>query len=66
MTEKEQIRELIEQHRRERPLPRKEIERFEKALESSGYKERFETLEKQVAELLSILKEKEVVESNNQ
>ena len=58
---KEQIRE-----RRERPLPRKEIERFEKSLEASGYKERFETLEKQVAELLSILKEKEVVESNDQ
>ena len=61
----EQIREY-RQHRHERPLPRKEIERFEKSLEASGYKERFETLEKQVSELLSILKEKEVVESNNQ
>lgn len=60
----EQVREHRE--RRERPLPRKEIERFEKSLEASGYKARFEALELQVAEILNILKEKEVVESDNQ
>lgn len=60
------MQEHVRQHRHARPLSHREVEKLQKFLKDYGYEERFKNLEDAVAEILSILKEKEVVESNNQ
>lgn len=49
-----------DEHRVRKPLPKKEVERFEKYLKESGYEARIKTLEDTVSEFLARLNEDKV------